>query len=209
MEENVKYPWLEMAKRMQSVAQAGLEYSENKYDIDRYHQIRQLSLEIMHQFTELPMLKLTGVFGSETGYQTPKVDVRGVVFREDQILMVRETIDGRWSVPGGWADIGLTPSEVAVKEVREESGLEVVPVRLLAVLDKKRHSHPPDLFHIYKIFILCRETGGELAGGMETSETGFFGPDEFPPLSDPRITLDQIMLMYAFKNDPLKPAVCD
>jgi ADP-ribose pyrophosphatase YjhB (NUDIX family) len=209
MEDGTKYAWLDMAKRMQALAQSGLEYSDNKYDRDRYQQLRQLSLEIMHDFTELKMDKLIDVFASERGYQTPKVDVRGVVFRENQILMVRETIDGNWSLPGGWADIGLPPSEVAVKEVWEESGLVVVPERLLAVLDKKRHNHPPDIFHIYKIFILCRETGGELKGGMETSETGFFGPDKFPPLSVPRITTEQIRLMYEYKNDPRKPAAFD
>jgi ADP-ribose pyrophosphatase YjhB (NUDIX family) len=209
MKEGTKYAWLDMAKRMQALAQSGLEYSDNKYDRDRYEQMRQLSLEIMQDFTELKMDKLVGAFASEQGYQTPKVDVRGVVFRGDQILMVRETIDGNWSLPGGWADVGLTPSEVAIKEVFEESGLEVVPERLLAVLDKKRHNHPPDMFHIYKIFILCRETGGELKGGMETSETGFFGPGKFPPLSVPRITAEQISLMYEYKNDPLKPASFD
>ena len=209
MKDGIKYAWLDMAKRMQALAQSGLEYSDNKYDRDRYQQMRQLSLEIMHDFTELRMDKLVGAFASEQGYQTPKVDVRGVVFRGDQILMVRETIDGNWSLPGGWADVGLTPSEVAIKEVFEESGLEVVPERLLAVLDKKMHNHPPDMFHIYKIFILCRETGGELKGGMETSETGFFGPDKFPPLSVPRITAEQISLMYEYKIDPLKPASFD
>jgi ADP-ribose pyrophosphatase YjhB (NUDIX family) len=209
MKDGIQYAWLDMAKRMQALAQSGLEYSDNKYDRDRYEQLRRLSLEIMHDFTELKMDKLVGIFASEQGYQTPKVDVRGVVFRGDQILMVRETIDGNWSLPGGWADVGLTPSEVAIKEVREESGLVVVPERLLAVLDKKRHNHPPDMFHIYKIFILCRETGGELKGGMETSETGFFGPDKFPPLSVPRITTEQISLMYEYKNDPLKTAVFD
>jgi len=209
MNDGTKYAWLDMAKRMQALAQSGLEYSENKYDRDRYQQMRELSLEIMQDFTELKMDKLVDVFASEKGYQTPKVDVRGVVFRGDQILMVRETIDGNWSLPGGWADVGLTPSEVAIKEVWEESGLIVVPERLLAVLDKKMHNHPPDMFHIYKIFILCRETGGELKGGMETSETGFFGPDKFPPLSVPRITREQISLMYEYKNDPLKPASFD
>lgn len=209
MEKGKKYAWLDMAKRLHALAQAGLEYSGNKYDLDRYHQIRQMSLEILEHFTDLTMEELTGVFSAETGYQTPKVDVRGVVFRENKILMVRETIDGCWSVPGGWADVGLTPFEMAVKEVREEAGLEVIPVRLLAVLDKKRHNHPPDLFHIYKIFILCRETGGELQGGLETSETGFFGPHDFPPLSEQRITHEQIRLMYAYKEDPLRPAYCD
>ncbi len=209
MKKQNVYPWLEMAKRLQAIAQAGLEYSENKYDIDRYQQIRQLSLEIMHDFTELPMDKLIDVFSSEKGYQTPKVDVRGVVFRGDQILMVRETIDGRWSVPGGWADVGLTPFEVARKEVYEEAGFEVRPIRMLAVLDKKCHSHPPDLYHIYKIFILCEELGGDLKGGMETSETGFFSMDNLPLLSEPRITREQITLMFDYRNNPGKEAVCD
>ena len=209
MSDKIIYSWLDMAKRLQSLAQAGLEYSENKYDIDRYQQIRQLSLEIMHDFTGLPMEKLIGTFTAEKGYQTPKVDVRGVVFRGDKILMVRETIDNLWSIPGGWADVGITPFQVAKKEVQEESGLEVLPVKLLAVLDKKCHNHPPDMFHIYKIFILCREIGGGLKGGMETSETGFFGLDELPPLSLQRITGEQIRLMYEYKNDPAKAAVCD
>ena len=209
MENRADYPWLEMAKRLQALAQAGLEYCENKYDIDRYNQIRQLSVEIMHNFTQLPMHKLVDIFASEKGYQTPKVDVRGVVFRDNKILLVRETIDGCWSVPGGWADVGLTPFEVACKEVFEESGLKVTPRRLLAVLDKKRHHHPPDLFHIYKIFVLCEECGGTLTGGMETSETGFFGKHELPPLSSPRITVEQINLMFEYKDNPGKEAVCD
>jgi ADP-ribose pyrophosphatase YjhB (NUDIX family) len=209
MKNNNEYPWLEIAKRLQAVAQAGLEYSDNKYDIDRYQQIRQISVEMVRDFTGLPMEKLVDVFASEKGYQTPKVDVRGVVFRGNKILLVRETIDGCWSVPGGWADVGLTPSEVARKEVFEEAGLQVKPVRLLAVLDKMCHSHPPDMYHIYKIFILCEEQGGTLQNGMETSETGFFGLDELPPLSVPRITTEQIRLMFDYKNNPHKPAICD
>lgn len=209
MKNNKEYPWLEIAKRLQAVAQAGLEYSDNKYDIDRYQQIRQISVEMVRDFTGLPMEKLVDVFASEKGYQTPKVDVRGVVFRGNKILLVRETIDGCWSVPGGWADVGLTPSEVARKEVFEEAGLQVKPVRLLAVLDKMCHSHPPDMYHIYKIFILCEEQGGTLQNGMETSETGFFGLDELPQLSVPRITTEQIRLMFDYKNNPNKPAICD
>ena len=209
MKDQGKYNWLDMARRLQAVAQSGLTYSENKYDRDRYEQIRALSLEIMERFTQLPMQQLIDVFASEKGYQTPKVDVRGVVFREDKILMVRETIDGNWSIPGGWADVGLTPFEVAAKEVWEESGLKVVPVKLLAVLDKKCHAHPPDLYHIYKIFVRCEETGGALVNGMETCDSGFFGLHELPPLSTPRITEDQIRLLFEYKNNPDLPAMCD
>jgi ADP-ribose pyrophosphatase YjhB (NUDIX family) len=209
MERTNGFAWLEMAKKLQAVAQAGLEYSDNKYDIDRYQQVRELSMEIMLGFSELNMTRLSNGFAADKGYPTPKVDVRGVVFRENKILLVRETIDGNWSVPGGWADVGLTPFEVAKKEVFEESGLVVEPVRLLAILDKKCHNHPPDIFHIYKIFVLCRETGGHLQEGMETSDTGFFGMNELPSLSTPRITEEQIELMFDFKNNPSKPAICD
>jgi len=209
MEEHSQYYWLDIAKRLQAVAQGGMEYGENKYDLDRYRQIRDISVEIMHKLTGIDSQQLIAVFASEKGYQTPKVDVRGVVFRGPKILLVRETIDGNWSVPGGWADVGLTPFEVARKEVWEESGLEVKPVRLLAVLDKKCHAHPPDLYHIYKLFVLCEETGGVLQQGMETSEAGFFGLDELPPLSAPRITPDQIRLMFDYRQCPDKAAVCD
>jgi ADP-ribose pyrophosphatase YjhB (NUDIX family) len=209
MKEKTNYEWLEMAKKLQAVAQAGLEYGENKYDIDRYQQIRLLSLEIVQHFTGVEMQTLINGFAFEKGYPTPKVDVRGVVFREDKILLVRETIDGNWSVPGGWADVGYTPFEIARKEVFEESGLVVEPLKILAVLDKKCHNHPVDLYHTYKIFILCRETGGSLQKGMETSEVAFFGLHELPPLSTPRITTEQIAMMYEFKNDPGKPAICD
>jgi ADP-ribose pyrophosphatase YjhB (NUDIX family) len=209
MENSDQFAWLGMAKRLQAVAQAGLEYTDNKYDIDRYQQIRKLSMEIMENYAGMDMKRLQNGFASETGYPTPKVDVRGVVFRDNKILLVRETIDGNWSVPGGWADVGLSAYENAAKEVFEESGLVVKPVRLLAVLDKKKHLHPPDLFHIYKIFVLCEETGGSLQIGMETSETGFFSPDALPPLSMPRITEDQIKLMFEYKDNPGKEAVCD
>ncbi len=201
--------WLELAKQIQSVAQAGLAFSQSKYDTERYNQLREISLRIVREFTGLKMQHLRDIFANESGYQTPKVDIRGVVFRGDKILMVRETIDGLWSIPGGWADIGLTPFEVAAKEVREEAGLEVEPLRLLAVLDKRSHAHPPDLFHVYKFFILCEEKGGTLKTGMETSQVGFFGPHDLPPLSLTRVTEKQIEMVFSFRDDPGKPAYCD
>lgn len=209
MENSQKFDWLRMAQRLHAIAQTGLEYCENKYDIERFEEIRLLSIKIMNEFTGIEMEKLIDVFASETGYQTPKVDVRGVVFRDDKILLVRETIDGNWSVPGGWADVGYTPKEIARKEVREESGLIVEPLKLLAVMDKSRHNYPRDLFYIYKIFILCREIGGSLKTSIETSDSGFFGLDELPPLSTPRITKEQIALLFEYKNNPDKEAICD
>jgi ADP-ribose pyrophosphatase YjhB (NUDIX family) len=132
-----------------------------------------------------------------------------VVFANGRILLVREKIDGAWALPGGWADIGYSPAEVAVKEIREESGYEAEPVRLLAVMDKRFHRHPPEPYHIYKLFILCRITGGQPEGGVETSEVGFFGEDELPPLSLERNTEAQIRTLFEFLRDPDKPVILD
>ena len=170
----MNHQWIEVAKRLQSIAQAGLTYSKSKYELERFEEIRKISAEMMSQYADTQFDKVTDLFANETGYQTPKVDVRAVVFRDNQILMVREESDGCWSLPGGWADIGYSPGENAVKEVREEAGLDVRPIRLLAVLDKKKYSHPPAPYHIYKMFILCEYLGGELSGGTETTAADFF-----------------------------------
>ena len=187
--------WLDTAKRLEALAQAGLAYCTNEYDRDRYEELRQISLAMFHEYTGTPVEKISGLFSGEIAYPTPKVDVRGVVFRDKRILMVREKLDGLWALPGGWADIGLSPREVVVKEVHEEAGLEVEPVRLLAVLDKKLHHHPPSPFYIYKIFILCREAGGDPRAGSETLDCGFFDLHELPPLSTGRNTEQQILTM--------------
>ncbi|CAM3524990.1 NUDIX hydrolase [Marinicrinis lubricantis] len=201
--------WLEWAKQIQAISQNGLAYSKDPYDIERFHQLRSLSLEIMNEYTGVETERIEGWFANEIGYATPKVDVRAVVFQEDRILLVKETIDGLWALPGGWADIGLTPSQIAVKEVREESGYEVEPIRLLAVLDKMCHPHPPSPFHVYKIFILCKLVGGEAKQSIETSETGFFPLDALPPLSTERNTESQIQAMYKAAADPLSPVIYD
>ncbi len=196
------HQWLEIARELQSIAQAGLTYSQNKYDLERYVQIKTLSKNIIDEFSDLSMEKINTLFELEEGYLTPKVDVRGVIFRGEKILMVKETIDGKWALPGGWADVGYTASEVVEKEVQEEAGLNVKAVKLLAVLDKKCHSHPPDLYYVYKIFFLCTEIGGQLKKGMETSDVGFFGIDELPELSTGRNTKEQVEMMFNLKSNP-------
>ena len=151
----MKYNWLELAKRLQAMAQSGLAYCNNPYDKERYEELRDISADIMASHTDMDGELVKNLFCNETGYQTPKVDIRGVVFQENKILMVREKLDGAWALPGGWADIGFTPGEIAAKEIMEEAGLEVKPIRLLAVYDKKCHPHPPSPYHVYKMFILC------------------------------------------------------
>jgi ADP-ribose pyrophosphatase YjhB (NUDIX family) len=192
----MNFEWLELAKKLQSIAQAGLAYSTNKYDLERFQQIKTLSLDIMSHFTTTSMDHLINLFSKETGYQTPKVDIRGVVFKDNKILMVQEETDGRWSLPGGWADVGLSPGEMVVKEIKEETGYETRPKRLLAVLDKNKHSHPPSPYHTYKIFIECELIGGQQKKGLETTAISFFKLTNLPSLSLDRNTKEQIEMIF-------------
>lgn len=208
--ETGNFFWLDVAKKLQAIAQTGLKFTENKYDVERYEIIRELSINILHNYTKEPVKKITDVFAFETGYQTPKLDIRGVVFRNDKILMIKEEIDGKWTLPGGWADIGLSPFEIAEKEVFEEAGLQVKPQRLLGVYHKAKDAeHPQDYYDIYKLFILCTDLGGEIKTGLETTDVGWFGPNEIPELSTPRITSRQIKRMFDFLKNPDMTADCD
>lgn len=201
--------WLAWAKQIQAISQIGLTYTKDVYDIERYEQLREISIDIINNYTSIGEDNIALSFASDTGYATPKVDIRGVVFKQNKILLVREKLDGAWALPGGWADIGYSPSEVAVKEIREESGFEVVPVRLLAVLDKKFHNHPPELYHIYKLFIRCEIVGGQAEIGLETDAVDFFEYDELPELSLERNTKEQIKTMFEFLENPGKETIVD
>jgi ADP-ribose pyrophosphatase YjhB (NUDIX family) len=203
------FEWLEIAQKLQSIARAGVAYSTNKYDIERYQQIENVSLEIISNFSKIKMDDLHDLFPGESGYPTPKVDVRGVVFQNDTILMVQEEIDGKWSLPGGWAEVGLSPGEMAVKEIKEESGYDTKPVRILAILDKNKHLHPPSPYHTYKIFIECEIIGGEPQTGMETIAVDFFRRDHLPDLSIERNTREQIEMMFGFLKDPQRQVLFD
>lgn len=202
------------AQRLQALAQAGLAYSTNPYDLERYGEIRSISVQLLQELTDEPLEKIIRVFASENGYQTPKVDIRAVLFRDGpEILLVKEKIDGgRWTLPGGWADVGCTPFEVAAKEALEETGLIVRPVRLLALLDKRKHPHPPQPWYVYKAFIRCEVVGGSLL--EETPETAgarWFSQHEFASvhLSTDRTTVSQLDAMLRFASNPHLPAICD
>ena len=201
--------WLDWAKQLQSIAQAGLTYSKDVYGVERFEQIREISIEMMSTYTEMDTPIIRELFANETGYATPKVDIRAVVFKDNRILLVKENTDGRWALPGGWADIGLTPREVAVKEVKEESGFEVKPVKLLGVLDKKCHPHPPSPYHVYKLFIQCEIIGGKPTEGIETSAIDFFPEDELPALSIARNTRSQIEMAFRSLKNPEEPVQWD
>ncbi len=205
---------LTQAQRLQALAQSGLAYATNPYDLERYAEIRAISVKLLQEITDEPLEKIIRVFASEEGYQTPKVDVRAVLFKEGpEILLVREKIDnGRWTLPGGWADIGNTPFEVAAKEAFEETGLIVKPTRLLALFDKSKHPHPPQPWYVYKAFIQCEVLSGSLIQDtQETMRARWFKACELPflELSIDRTTASQLETMFKFASDPYSPTLCD
>ena len=205
---------LTYAQRLQAISQAGLAYATSPYDLERYQEVRMLSARLLQSITDESFEKIIRVFASESGYQTPKVDVRAVIFRGvDELLLVKEKIDkGRWTLPGGWADVGYTPFEVAAKETLEETGLVVRPVRLLALLDKRLHAHPAQPWYVYKAFIRCEIEGGTLA--QDTTETAgarWFRKDDLSALelSTDRVTESQLLSLFSFAEQPDLPALCD
>lgn len=203
-------PWLDWSRRLQSIAQNGLTFSRDPYDIERYTAIRQIAAEILAQGSGLSLTVIQGVLAQETDYATPKVDVRGVVFRDDQLLLVRERVDGRWTLPGGWADPGQSPVENVVREIQEESGFVVRALKILAVFDRAKHPHiPPFAFHVYKIFILCSLVSGNEAVSAETDDVGFFSEEDLPELSISRVTLGQIDRMFEHHRNPALPTDFD
>lgn len=202
--------WLTCATRLQALAQDGLLYAQNPFDHERYMAIQQIAAEMMAAVSDLPVERIVGLFGEQAGYATPKVDVRGAVFRDDQVLLVQERSDGLWTLPGGWADPGDTPSVAVEREIREESGYEARAVRLLAVYDRATQGHqPPHPFSIYKLFFLCELTGGEAAPSIETTGVGFWPVDRLPPLSVARVTARQIARLHELTVRPELPADFD
>jgi len=190
---------LNKIKQIQALSEIGMHYSYNDFDLQRYQEITKLCLSLLSQMTDISEEELRLKMVETDGYKTPKVDVRAVVFNEnDEILMVKEKFDGCWSLPGGWADIGYSPSEIAVKESREEAGAEVQAVRLLGILDKSKQGHPVDLYYIYKVFIECTFIKWVGSDEMETTDYGFFPLSDLPPLSLPRITQEQIEKLFEY-----------
>lgn len=206
METETPVHWLTIAKRINSIANTGLAFTKDQYDRERYEQLQKLSIEILHKITDIDTRKLEFVFNREIGYQTPKLGVRVVVIENDNILLVKEKMDNRWSLPGGYADTGLTPKEIAIKEAQEESGFIVHPVRMLALIDYNKYQQKPFPFDIYNLFIECEITGGEALPGEETSEVGFFDIHNLPELSERRVTKAQIFKMFELtKKKELNP----
>ena len=184
--------WLEWARRLQAIAQNGLAFARDPYDIERYESIRGIAAEMMAEHSSIPPDRLLSLFQSETGYATPKVDCRGFATRDGKVLLVRERSDGLWTLPGGWIDVGEAPREAVEREVREESGFAVQATKLAMVYDRDKHGHPPLVYSIYKLFFICEITGGAPAENIEIDSIDFFPQDNLPELSPSRINANEI-----------------
>ncbi|GBF06522.1 NUDIX hydrolase [Deinococcus aerius] len=198
-------PTLAQLRELQSLAQAGLTYTRDPYDRERYERLLALTAELLAEGTGQEAGEVHEVLRAEQGYLTPKVDVRAVVLNDrGEVLLTRERVDGLWSLPGGWADPGDSPREVAVREVREETGRAVRATRLLALLDKGKHGHPPDLWAVYKVFVACEllSDPGLHPQNTETLDSGWFSPDALPPLSLGRNLPGQVTRMVELARHP-------
>ncbi len=203
--------WLVWAREIQAIAQTGLTFNQSGYDHERYVELQALAARMMAARGGGDPATVENLFSAQSGYATPKVDVRGAAFKGGKVLLVREVADQhRWTLPGGWADVNLTGAENMRKEMREETGFEVTVAKLAAVWDRTRQGHTPQPFHAYKLYFICDIAGGAAAVSTETSEIAFFGEDEIPhDLSLDRVTRPQILRMFAHWRDPALPVEFD
>ena len=188
---------MEELKRLRALADTGLLYAQNEYDKERYVELREISFRLLQTISGHSADDLKLHLPLANDYPTAKVDIRGLVLSPDKkILLVKESVDGRWSLPGGWADVGFTPAEIVVKEIKEETGLDAKAERLLAVFDKRKHPHPPQPFYVYKLVFLCEALSDQINKGFDVLDVDYFPIDDLPPLSEDRILSSQIELLY-------------
>lgn len=204
-------PYLERIIELQMLAQAGLAYSKDPYDIERFRRIRSMTAEMLAEKAELSPETVAGLFCADCGYPTPKLDSRAAIFdAKERILLVREKTESTWALPGGWVDVNLSVSENLIKEVKEEAGLDVRPARFVALFDRNRHNTPPFAYGVAKAFLICEQTGGHFAPSIEIDAMGWFSLSDLPEnLSLTRNTREQIALCFLAHRDPNWQTVCD
>lgn len=195
-----KNQWLEWAVRLQSLAQSGLAYSKDIFDIQRFEEIRQIAAEMLVSPSGLPLEKVEELFCNESGYQTPKIDTRAAIFKDGKILLVQES-DGRWALPGDWCDVDQSVMDNTIKEVKEEAGLDVRAEKVIAILDKVKNNPGRSAHRVTKVFILCKSLGGTFAPNAETVASASFALDELPVLSEGKTTAQQIALCFKAEAD--------
>ena len=206
MDNNEK--WLEWAVELQSIAQGALYYCKDKFDIERFERIREISAEMISHKSDIPVEKVKDLFCNETGYQTPKLDCRAAIFKDNKILLVKES-NGLWSLPGGWVDVDLSVKENMIKEVKEEAGLDVIPEKLIAVQDREKHNKPVYVYKICKVFFQCSVIGGEFKKNVETTESRYFSINELPVLATEKINEEQIAMCFEAYNSEKWEAMFD
>lgn len=193
----INHQLIEAIKKIKAIADVGLLYCSNAYDKERYNELNKISLDLLSLVTDHDVEALMESFPPAKDYPTAKVDVRGLLLSNDnKVLLVKESMDGKWSLPGGWADIGYSPKEIIVKEFKEETGLDVIVKTLLAVFDKRMHPHPPQPFYVYKMVFHCQATSFNLNKGFDVSDVQYFHINHLPELSEDRILKSQIELLY-------------
>ena len=191
--ETDKIPrWLEISRELQHLAQTGLAFASNEYERNRYERLTEIVSEIIDSNTQLEKESVRKVLMNQPGYATPKIDVRAAVMKDGSILLVQETTDSCWAMPGGWADVGDIPSEVAIRETKEESGFHIKPFKVIGVFDANRVGRRLEFFHAFKIIFLCELIGGEAKPSSETLDVKFFPLDELPELSFNRTNMKHI-----------------
>lgn len=206
MDKNEK--WLQWAVELQSLAQAGLFYCKDKYELERYERIREISAEMISYKSEIPIEKVKNLFCSDVGYQTPKIDTRAAIFKDKKILLVHE-INGTWALPGGWVDVNLSVKENIIKEVKEEAGLDVRVKRIIAVQDREKHNLPIYAYKVCKIFMQCEVIGGVFIPNIETTGFSYFGIDELPNLAEEKNNKEQIKMCFKAMNSKIWEASYD
>jgi ADP-ribose pyrophosphatase YjhB (NUDIX family) len=201
--------WISIAQRIQAIAQTGLAYATSPYDVERYGELNAIAANMMAGPEPGNIRLAARLFAGESGYATPKVDVRAAVFQDDRVLLVRESADGLWTLPGGWAETGQSAAESVEREVREESGYIVKAVQLLACWDRNRHPHPAIPFHAYKLVFRCDLLGGTPQVSSETTDVGFFEEDRIPALSLTRTLPGQVRFVFECLRNPTAAAAFD
>ncbi len=210
MPSNGEVPaWLRWARELHQIGQTGLYYTQNEFDRDRFQHLLELSELFMKEYSDVDPEKIRVALSAQPGYITPKVDVRGAIFRGEDVLLVKEVTDGMWSLPGGWADVNEPPSKMVEREVKEETGLDVHAEKLIAVYEANHDREPVNVFHSYKLLFLCRELGGELKTSYETPEVKFYKKTELPDLSIFRTQQKYIETAYLHAKSPELPSVFD
>ena len=194
--------WLKWAIEIQSLAQAGLTYTDNVYDIERYERLREIAAEIIEEKSNISLEKVKDLFFNKNGYQTPKIDTRAAIFKDEKILLTHEN-NGTWSLPGGWCDVLESVASNTIKEVKEETGLDVETIKIIAVQDRNKHNKPIYAYGVCKIFVLCNVIGGEFIENIETTEIKYFSLDEIPNnLAEEKTNNKQIEMCFkAYKDE--------